>query len=134
MTGNIQFYAQSDDEKTLLFNKIDQAKLLLDDRVSNTSNSKILHEVFDFYIQQHALPPKNANADDSDSIHKFTTYLPCPKEQSTEKMCIITESAIKNLYAGLQLHAHNCSKHLEIVRFEHSEKLGWLARKTETCS
>ena len=58
LTGNIRFYAQSDDEKTLLFNKIDQAKLLLDDRVSNTSNSKFLHEVSDFYIHQHALPSK----------------------------------------------------------------------------
>ena len=45
VTGNIRFYVQSDDEKTLLFNKIDQAKLLLDDRVSNTRGAGRSSEV-----------------------------------------------------------------------------------------
>ena len=90
VTGNVRFYVPSENMKTELLNKIDKCKLLLSDKISTVSNTKILNEVFDFYLKKHGVSENVGNGYATNC--NFQPYLACNREQSDENMFIVTES------------------------------------------
>ena len=118
ISGNIRFYVNSEEEKTGVYNLVDSAKLLLNEKIANVSNFQILHEVFGFYLRH------NARQDNLGNVHvdacNFQPYLVSKtKENCNENMFIMSESSLKNIVAGITDHDTKCREKLVVQNFDY---------------
>ncbi|KAK3106301.1 hypothetical protein FSP39_017387 [Pinctada imbricata] len=123
ISGNLRFYVSSENDKVEIFDMIDRAKLLLSERVSLVSNAMILREVFQFYLSNNGGAPDQQNEGETES---FKPYLRSPRDNCMEDICLISESSLKNLVAGISDHGLHCKERVEIDSFDtfgHVQKL-----------
>ena len=128
--GNIKFYVKNDDEKTNLYNKIDQAKLVLREKISNVTNAEILNEVLDLFLATFSEGGQN-----EDRVSTFKQYLDCNREATNEDIYLTTESSIRNLVQGIQLHQQKCNKAIKIKetqRILHAAKFTFVCEDKHT--
>ena len=72
VAGHFLFYAESETEKIELCNKLDRAKMMVDETIPSTSNYTILNHVLDHFLKTPA-PQNNASA--SEVVPEFQQYL-----------------------------------------------------------
>ena len=123
VSGNLRFYVPSENEKVQIFYMIDRAKLLMSKRVSQVSNAEVLREVFQFYTENNGGVRVEQNDHDMEA---YQPYLRSPKDNCLENICLISESSLKNLVAGMSEHGLQCNEKLDIESFDtfgHVQKL-----------
>ena len=129
MAGNVKFYVSSQDEKNSFFNKMDKAKLSLNEKISSVSNYELLNKALDILLETHGISenlPTNTDSSSSQNCDKYQTYLYSDKSETKEDIVLATNSALKNIVNGVQEHAGECENMLEITEitlFGHVAKL-----------
>ena len=122
--GNFRFYAESEAEKIDLCNKLDRAKMMVDETIANTSNFTILNHILDNFLKT---PGTQNNVSATDGASEFKQYLYREYDDNRDdELYICTPSALANISFGIQDHSKNCSSDLslkDIQRFGHVGKL-----------
>ena len=93
------------------------------ERVSQVSNAEVLREFFQFYIENNAGVRVEQN---DDGMEAYQQYLKSSKDDCLENICLISESSLKNLVAGVSEHGLRCNEKLDIESFNtfgHVQKL-----------
>ena len=126
VSGNIKIYVPSDNEKTAFFNKLDKAKLCMDEKISSVSNYSVLTKVLDFFLDSNTTSNAEQSASETSTREQYKPYLYSDKDNTSEDMVLATQTALKNLVCGVQEHAHTCQSLLDvsdIMAFGHVGKL-----------
>jgi hypothetical protein len=110
ISGNIRFYANSEEEKTGVYNLIDSAKLLLNEKIASVSNFQILKEVFGFYLRQNNRQREDSRHVPVDACNLQPYLVSQTKENCDDNMYVMTESSLKNIVAGIQTMTQNATK------------------------
>lgn len=123
--GRLKFFIATNEDKLTLLNKFDQVKIALGDgRISTVTNLDALTAVMDFYLA-HNGSPSVSTGDDLESVsdkEQFTSYQYCRRQDSTEEMYLVTQSAINHMIKQVQQHDRDCTEPLTISqsdRFQH---------------
>ena len=129
--GNIKFYVGNEESKTSLYNKLDKAKILLGGKVSNVTNTDILNKVFDLFITTYG----NKEEQTEEELLNFNQYLLCNKTETNQEIYLTTESSVRNLIHGVQLHQKQCDKLIDLKdtqRMSHSAKFTFMCQDNHT--
>lgn len=113
ITGAIRFYVQNETEKTSFFNKLDEAKLFISDKISSVSNYSVLSKALDYFMETKRMD-KSTQSDSNQSEHKYFGYLYCDRNDTNQDMFICTKSAVKNMMYGVQEHSVVCKNLLDV--------------------
>ena len=127
ISGTLKFYVSNQEEKTNFMNKVNKAKLCVNEKISNVSNYEILNNALDYFLKHHGTPEAaKSSTVNSNSEKHFKPYLYCEKSDKQENMFLCTESAMNNLISGIYDHRTECEKRLtisQIMTFGHVGKL-----------
>lgn len=126
VSGNIKIYVPSDNEETAFFNKLDKAKLCMDEKISSVSNYSVLTKVLDFFLDSNTTANTEQSASETSTREQYKPYLYSDKDNTSEDMVLATHTALKNLVFGVQEHAHTCQSLLDVsdlMAFGHVGKL-----------
>ena len=123
ITGNIRFYANTTDEKTQIFDKMDSIKLLMGEKVANVKNKEVLDEVFDFYLKSHQ--PLEQTDDTSPPV-THSPFVYCKREDTGEQLYVSTLSGLRNICYTIQSHRQQCDQFLDISEIQHQGHAGKL--------
>ena len=100
--GNFRFYAESEAEKIDLCNKLDRAKMMVDETIANTSNFTILNHILDNFLKT---PGTQNNMSATDGASEFKQYLYREYDDNRDdELYICTPSALANISIGIQDH------------------------------
>ena len=126
MAANIRIYVSNEDEKTTFFNKMDKAKLCVDEKISSVSNYTLLNKALDFFLEMHTKNNSEDSRTETSNIEQYEAYLFCDKSNTNEDIALVTNSALRNIVYGVQEHANTCKRFLDvtdIMSFGHVAKL-----------
>ena len=98
-------------------NKVDRAKLCVNEKISSVSNYEILNKVLDFFLEAHGYKSQETTHT-SQTENDFKQYLYSEKDDTEEDMFLCTKSALSNLVYGISLHTTECEKTLEIPQIK----------------
>ena len=114
--GNIKFYVNSEDKKAEMFTKLEKAKSVLRGKLSHVTNAEILHEALDLYLRTYH--------DDHSDHTDFQQYLYCSRDRTNEEIFLTTQSAIRNMSAGIHQHSQICRKNIDVKDIRRSGHAG----------
>ena len=94
IVGTLKFYTKSEQEKLQIFNKIDQCKLIIGEKIPNVSNAQCLIKVLDFFINSHGAGTSGTNheVEDEPAI-SYSQYLKANRNETDEEHFLVTKSA-----------------------------------------
>lgn len=126
VSGNIRIYVSSEDEKKAFFNKLDKAKLCMDEKISSVSNYSVITKALDLFLQSNTTGNVEESVSETGFSGQYKPYLYSEKCDTNEDMVLATHSALKNIVYGVQEHARACHSLLdvsEVMTFGHVGKL-----------
>ena len=126
MAANIRIYVSNEDERTTFFNKMDKAKLCVDEKISSVSNNTLLNKALDFFLEMHTKNNSDDSRTETSNIEQYEAYLYCDKSNKNEDIALVTDSTLRNIVDGVQEHANTCKRFLDvtdIMSFGHVAKL-----------
>ena len=116
--GSLKFYTKSEQEKIQIFNKIDQCKLILSEKISDINNTQFLNKVLDFFINSHTVGNSGGDgAKDTPDIF-CSEYLLANRNETDEEHFLTTKSALRNMCAAILHHHIECKTLLDVEKTE----------------
>ena len=107
VSGNIRIYVPSDNKKTTFFNKLDKAKLCMDEKISSASNYSVMTKVLDVFLGSNTTANAEQSASETSTREQYKPYLYSDKDDSSEDMDLATHTALKILFAVFRnMHIH----------------------------
>ena len=85
IVGSLKFYSKSEQEKLQVFNKIDQCKLIMKEKITNVSNTEFLNEVLDFFLNSHRVGRSETNEPKDTEEIFFSQYLLAKRNETDEE-------------------------------------------------
>ena len=127
ISGSLKYYVSNQQEKTEFMNKVDKAKLCVNENISNVSNYEILNNALDYFLKHHgSAETAQTTSVKSDAENHYKPYLYSEQNDTQENMFLCTKSALNNLISGIDGHRTECEKSLiisQIMTFGHVGKL-----------
>ncbi len=115
VSGNIRCYVQNESDKTALFNKLDAAKLCVDEKISSVSNYAIINKALDLYISTHGIPETSqASCEVQHGGENYKNYLYSAENETNDPMFVCTDNAMTNVVHGVQVHALSCQHPMQV--------------------
>lgn len=115
VTGSIKIYLDNEQEKTNFFNKLDKAKLCVNEKITSVSNYAVLSKVLDYFLESHGVDSDQQPVPGTSQQRQFRQYLYCNKSETEQDLFVCSESAMTNIVHGIQEHAHTCKGNLDMT-------------------
>ena len=126
VTGTVRVYTDTNEENIIFFNKLDNAKLCVGDKITNVSNYSILNTVLDCFLESNGInSDQQQMPEPSQQSRLFKQYLYCDKNTTSEDLFVCSELGVKNIKYGIQEHSQSCKWSMdisEIQTFGHVKK------------
>lgn len=129
VSGIIKFYAENEQEKIMLMNKVDRCKMILSDRITTVTNGELLNAVLDSYLNSNMVGSSSEQTE-SDSQEKFASYLLSARNDTEEEHFLTSTSALRNICTGIQQHHKDCGNS---IRVKHIDRFGHVGKIIFEC-
>ena len=93
ISGSLKYYVSNQEEKSEFMNKVDRAKLCVNEKIFSVSNYEILNKVLDFFLEAHGYKSQETTHT-SQTENDFKQYLYSEKDNTEEDMFLCTKSAL----------------------------------------
>lgn len=128
--GSLKFYTKSEEDKLQIFNKIDQCKLMMSEKISDVNNTQFLNNIMDFFINSHKVGNSETDATKDTPEIFYSQYLLADRNETEEDHFLTSKSALRNMCAAILHHHIECKTLLDVER---TERFGHVGKITFAC-